>query len=241
MTEAGAALLRHADAVSGRLVLATEELAALADLRAGRLRLAAFPSASATIVPYALALLAERHPQLEIRLTEAEPPTARQLLLQGDVDLAIVFTYDDIPEPDDDLTLTALVADPVYGVLPGDHPLAAAEVVPLEALREERWVAGCVRCRAHLLACTATAGFTPDIRHTTDDYVVTQTLIAAGLGIALLPELALRAARPAHTATVTLYPAQQRRLHLAHVPSAEGIPAVAAALRAIIESSEKNP
>ena len=237
LTEAGVALLRHADAVAARLVLAAEEMAALADLRAGRLRFASFPSASATIVPTALALLAERHPQLEVRLTEVEPAAARQLLLQGDVDLALVFTHDDVPEPDDDLVLTALTTDPIRAVLPHDHPLAGAGEVPLELLRDERWVAGCIRCRTHLLACSAAAGFTPDIRHTTDDYVVTQTLVSAGLGIALLPQLALDAARPAHTATVDLRPAQQRRLHLAHVPGAEGIPAVSATVQAVLEVS----
>jgi DNA-binding transcriptional LysR family regulator len=79
-------------------------------------------------------------------------------------------------------------------VLPAGSALAARGDVTLRDAVTERWIAGCPRCRAHLLAAAAAAGFLPDIRHSTDDYVVTQTLVAAGLGVALLPALAIEAA-----------------------------------------------
>ncbi|MGF7234411.1 MAG: LysR family transcriptional regulator, partial [Frankia sp.] len=92
-TEAGRSLLAHADAVSARLSTADRDLAAFAHLRAGTVRLAAFPSASATLVPRALALLRERHPGVDVRLVEAEPPEARALLDDGEVDLAVGFRH----------------------------------------------------------------------------------------------------------------------------------------------------
>lgn len=220
-------------------MLAAAELAALADLRAGKLRLAGFPSACATLVPRVLALLGREHPGLDIRLTEVEPPRARALVAEGEADLALLFAYDDVPEPDDpDVVLIPLTEEPVFVVLPPQHALAAEAVVPLSELRHERWVAGCPSCRAHLLACTAAAGYTPDIRHSTDDYVVTQTLVAAGLGVALLPRLALAAARSTATVVKGLDPPQQRQLYLAHGAGAATVPAVAAAIAAFVGLSQ---
>lgn len=93
LTEAGRTLLRHAEAIATRLRLATDELDALVRLRAGSVRLAAFPSAGATIVPAAMGLLAGRHPGLDVRLREAEPPQALGLLAAGEVDLAVTFAH----------------------------------------------------------------------------------------------------------------------------------------------------
>ncbi|TFV52515.1 LysR family transcriptional regulator [Blastococcus sp. TF02A-35] len=234
LTEAGQVLLRHADAIAARLGVAAEELSALADLRAGRVRLAAFPSASATLVPRAMRQLAERFPELQVRLTEADPAVARQLLLAGEVDLALLFAYDEEGESFEDLVTLPLADDPIRAVLPPGHPRAADPEVSLADLSDEQWVAGCVRCRTHLMECAAVAGFTPDIRHVTDDYVVTQTLVAAGLGVALLPELALAAASPSHTVTAALVPPQGRRLLLAHAPGAESLPSVAETIAALL-------
>ncbi len=134
LTEAGRVLAEHAQAVTARLRAAHEDLTALAELRAGRVRLAAFPSACATFVPEALARLRGRAPGLDVRLTEAEPPQARQLLADGDVDLAVTFAYDCVPEqPADDEQPPAapLFNDDMLLVLPGSHGLGArAEASP---------------------------------------------------------------------------------------------------------------
>jgi DNA-binding transcriptional LysR family regulator len=197
LTEAGRALAEHATAITARLRAARENLTALAELRAGRVRLAAFPSACATFVPAALARLQSAAPGLDVRLTEAEPPQARRLLDDGDVDLAVTFVYPDVPEDPAASTAvdrTVLFEDELLLVLPAGAGLAGRAEVTLRDAASERWIAGCPRCRAHLLAAAASAGFLPDIRHSTDDYVVTQTLVAAGLGVALLPALAIEAA-----------------------------------------------
>jgi len=250
LTDAGRLLAERAVEVIGRLDAAENELVVFAGLRAGRLRLAAFPSALGTIVPTAAAILDDRHPGFDLRLTEAEPPEALRMLRAGYVDVALIFRH----EPDDggtrraapstgmggsrppsplatgmggsrppgapdaladaapaasadhdDLRELVLLSEPVHLIMPdtavcgGEPPLAPAvtELWPadLARLSDQRWIAGCDRCREHLLRQCAYAGFTPRIAFTTDDFVAAQALVTAGLGVTLLPGLALRAAR----------------------------------------------
>ncbi|HEY0935124.1 MAG TPA: LysR family transcriptional regulator [Trebonia sp.] len=213
LTDAGRLLAERATEVIGRLDAAENELAVFAGLRAGRLRLAAFPSALSTIVPAAAAILQERHPSVDLRLTEAEPPEAVRMLRAGYVDVALVFRHEAGEYPDgpaaaadhDDLREQVLLAEAVHLIMPavpapGDEPPlapAVSELRPadLARLSGQRWIAGCDRCREHLLQQCALAGFTPRIAFTTDDFVAVQALVTAGLGVALLPGLALRAAR----------------------------------------------
>jgi DNA-binding transcriptional LysR family regulator len=209
LTDAGRLLADRAAEVLGRLDAAENELAAHAGLRRGRVRLAAFPSALGTIVPVAAARLQAEHPGLEIMLTEAEPPEALRMLRAGYVDVALVFRHEPGPEGDaGDAAATPrsrlLLKEPVFLVTPSrgragptaDPDPGTAEAGPdLAAYAGERWIAGCERCRRHLLQQCAHAGFTPNIAFTTDDYIAVQALVAAGLGITTLPGLALRAAR----------------------------------------------
>ena len=194
LTEAGTALLAHADALASRLTAAQTELQAFASMEAGSLSLVAFPSAAAVLVPPALAKLKSRAPALDARLTTAEPPEALDLVTAGDADLAVIFTYDE-SVPGGDLMAFPLLQDPVRVVLSKDHRLARrARSVALADLAGERWIAGCARGEENLLTITEAAGFTPDVRHRTDDYVVAQRLVAEGLAVTLLPGLALLAA-----------------------------------------------
>ena len=244
LTDAGRLLAERAVEVIGRLDAAENELVVFAGLRAGRLRLAAFPSALGTIVPTAAAILDDRHPGFDLRLTEAEPPEALRMLRAGYVDVALIFRHepddggtrraalstgmggsrppspweprprrrrpaaDDAPAASadhDDLRELVLLSEPVHLIMPdtavcgGEPPLAPAvtELWPadLARLSDQRWIAGCDRCREHLLRQCAYAGFTPRIAFTTDDFVAAQALVTAGLGVTLLPGLALRAAR----------------------------------------------
>jgi DNA-binding transcriptional LysR family regulator len=217
LTDAGRLLAERAAEVIGRLDAAENELAAYTGLRAGRLRLAAFPSALGTIVPAAAARLREQQPSVDLRLTEAEPPEALRMLRAGYVDVALVFRY----SPDDPLVPaaegTAAAADTG---LPDDedgidlaeglrerllldeevHLVTSAQAggepsADLASYSRHRWIAGCDRCRANLLRQCALAGFTPKIAFTTDDYVAVQALVAADLGVSTLPALCLRAMR----------------------------------------------
>ncbi len=225
LTEAGTALLRRADVVAAELHAAGEELAALAQLRGGRVRLVAFPSAAATLVPDALRALAQARPGLEVRLEEAEPPEAMLAVRAGDADLALVFGYDRPPEDLGPLAWRPLLEEAVHLVLSAGHPL-----VPdgLAGLAGADWIGGCVRCRAHLVERCATAGFEPAIRHVTDDYVVVQNLVAAGLGVSVLPASALAAYRASGVRTPLLPELGRRRVGVVHRPGADDVPAVAA-------------
>jgi DNA-binding transcriptional LysR family regulator len=225
LTDAGRLLAERAAEVIGRLDAAENELAAYTGLRAGRLRLAAFPSALGTIVPAAAAMLREHQPGVDLRLTEAEPPEALRMLRAGYVDVALVFRYS--PEPDglavagregktsDDesgIDLTEglreklLLDEPVHLVTSAQGRLEPGAEPPAElaGYARHRWIAGCDRCRANLLRQCARAGFTPKIAFTTDDYVAVQALVAADLGVSTLPALCLRAARHPGIRTVPL-------------------------------------
>jgi DNA-binding transcriptional LysR family regulator len=242
LTDAGIALLSHADAMASRLTAADEEMRALRTLRGGRLRIAAFPSASATLVPPALGRLATETPDLDVRLTELEPAQARTAVLAGEVDLALVFGYVGADGEDEhhDLTTQPLLDDPVRAVLPVEHRLArradSRNGLPLTDLAQERWIAGCPRCRTHLLALATKAGFRPDVRHSTDDYVVVQKLVAAGLAVALLPRLALTAFRDERVVAVPIAGNPSRRIAVVHRREATAMPAVQAGLRALVQS-----
>src|SRR5918911_4521699 len=122
LTDAGRALVAHADAILARIDDAEEELAAIAGLRGGRLRLACFQSAGATLVPRAVAAFHERHPAVELGMVEAEPEEASERLRAGDIDLALVYDFEPIPGMlDAELDLTPLLDDPYDVILPEGH------------------------------------------------------------------------------------------------------------------------
>ncbi len=224
LTDAGRLLAERGAEVIGRLDAAENELAVYSGMRAGRLRLAAFPSALGTIVPAAAAMLRERHPSVDLRLTEAEPPEAVRMLRAGYVDVALVFRHepegDAVDEGDaeplaaepGDMREQVLLSEAVHLIMPsaprGEPLLAPAvtEIWPadLARLSGQRWIAGCDRCREHLLRQCAVAGFTPKVAFTTDDFVAVQALVMAGLGVATLPAMALQAARNPGVRTVRL-------------------------------------
>ena len=189
LTEAGRLLADRAEEILGRLDAAESELDALSGVRAGRVRLAAFPSALGTFVAAAVAGFRAVHPGVEVGLTEAEPPEAIDALRAGEVELALAFRHEpgDLPAG---MRAVPLFDEPLYLVTP---PGRTGTTLADHA--DTPWIGGCARCRAHLLACCAEAGFTPTIAFTTDDYVAVQSLVAAGIAVATLPGLAINAAR----------------------------------------------
>ena len=171
----GAVLLTRA----GRGVRLTEE---------GRILLAAFPSAVASLVPGILAVVSRRHPGLEIELVDAEPPEALDSLRRGRVDAALSFSYID-DDAGEDLETVRLLDDVLYLVT---HPLGIEDIADGAQCR---WVTGCARCHEQLIAVGRANGFTPETAYASDDYVAVQALVAAGVGAALLPGMALSAYR----------------------------------------------
>lgn len=239
LTQSGRVLARHANAVATALEAAAGELAEIRGLRAGRVRLVAFPSASATLVPRLIATLGAAHPGVAVTYVEAEPPEAVAAVRADRADLAITFSY---PGDRDDphrasargLDVRAYGEEPIRLVLPTGHPAAASDVIDLAALRDDPWIAGCPRCRGHLLELADAAGFAPRIAFETDNFVAVEGMVAQGLGVALLPALALDAS-PRHPDVVVRPTARAdvRSLHLVTARGAERVPAVAAAITAL--------
>ena len=231
LTEAGEVLLRRADAVAAELHAAGEELAALAQLRGGRVRLQAHPSAAATLVPEAVRALAAAHPEVRVGLVESEPPEALAAVAAGDCDLALAFGYDGEPAGLGTLVWRALLTEPVHLVLPEGVEGSLADLAGAD------WIGGCERCRVHLVECCRAVGFDPTLRHETDDYVVVQNLVARGLGVTALPQSALTAYR--HPAVrVVEEPALGRRVvGVAHRAGADQVPATAALLAELVRAA----
>jgi DNA-binding transcriptional LysR family regulator len=199
LTDAGRALVAHADAILARIVAAEEELAAIAGLRGGRLRLASFQSAGATLVPRAVAEFRERHAGVELAMIEAEPEEACEHLRSGEIDLALVYDFEPIPGMlEDELELTHLIEDPYDAILPRDHRLAERRVLRLADLASEPWIASTERCGCRQIterACQE-AGFEPRVAFEADETLAAQALVAAGVGVTVLPRLALATVHP---------------------------------------------
>jgi DNA-binding transcriptional LysR family regulator len=199
LTDAGRALVDHAEVVLARLAAAEAELEAMAGIRGGRVRLASFPTAGASLLPPAVALFTERYPEVELSFVEREPEEAAQMLRAAELEVAIVFEYAEYNQPElerfyEGIELHRLVDDPMYLALPMGHPLANKPRVRLPDGADEVWIQESGNhswCgRFHETACLA-AGFKPKVGFRSDDYNVVQGLVAAGVGISLLPGLSL--------------------------------------------------
>ncbi|MFB6782396.1 LysR family transcriptional regulator [Streptomyces sp. NPDC056352] len=230
LTQAGEALVRHASGILAGLTAAEEEVAAIAGLRAGRVRLVSFPSGSSTLVPGALAALRAAHPGTRVSLVEAEPPRSVEMLREGDCDIALAFRYGASGGEWEDLVVRPLLTDRLIGLVPDGHRLAGADVVGIGELADESWIAGCPRCRRQLVEVCEESGFIPRIDFATDDYPAVVGLVGAGLGVAVLPALAIESVRPKGARTVTVEPAIEREIVALTLPDLAHVPAVAATL-----------
>ncbi|BBC35986.1 Transcriptional regulator [Streptomyces graminofaciens] len=241
MTQAGESLVRHAAGILAGLTAAEEEVAAIAGLRAGRVRLVSFPSGSSTLVPSALAALRAAHPGTRVSLEEAEPPGSVEMLREGDCDIALAFRYEGAAgaEEWDDLVVRPLLTDRLVGLVPQGHRLARKETVGIGELAGEPWIAGCPRCRGHLVQVCEGAGFTPRIDFATDDYPAVVGLVGAGLGVAVLPELAIESVRPKGVRTVRLEPVVRREIVALTLPDLAQVPTVAATLDRLAEAAAR--
>jgi DNA-binding transcriptional LysR family regulator len=262
LTDAGRLLAGRAEEILGRLDAAEQELAAHVGQREERIRVAGFPSALAAMVPAAAARLRAEHPGVELLLAEAEPQGALRMLRAGRVDVALVFSYlqqgnaagarqpagagqagqhgtaPGQPGDEEGVRARLLLDEPVHLVTGAGVPVPPRTAGNrLASYAEHRWIAGCERCRTHLIWQCERAGFTPQIAFTTDDVLVAQALAAAGLGVALLPDLALRAARHPGVRTEPLPGARRQVLALTY-GEPPGPPAAERLLDALAETAE---
>lgn len=224
LTPEGLLLASRAAEIVGRVDAATVELAAHVGLRAGRVRLAANASALATIVPRAAGVLADAHPGLELSLVEEHPVEALQLLRHGEIDVALVFRFADAP-----------AEEGFRFVHIGDDPLHLISSRPDDSVADHAgsaWIGGCDRCQEELDAVCQGFGFTPRIASHSDDMVVVQALVAAGVGVALLPGLALQAHRRPDVCATEI-PGFRRQIYAATYGDPPDPPAVAAVVAAL--------
>jgi DNA-binding transcriptional LysR family regulator len=215
-TDAGKVLVEHADAAICRLEEAERELAAIAGLEGGEVRVASFPSASATLLTLGVSEFVKKHPKVKLNVADAEPEVSLPKLRAGELDLAITFDYPTLPEPEErDVEHTLLLTESMHVALPADHPLADRSRVKMTDLAEEDWLSGGCPSSCGLIVSQACrdAGFEPRIGFESDDYHVLQGFIAAGLGVTLLPDLALHTLRKDVVVRPTEPEAPMRRVY----------------------------
>ena len=221
-TESGRALLAHADAILARLECAEDELAELAGLRGGRLRLASFQSAGATLMPQAVAAFHERHPKVELGMVEAEPAEAVERLRSGDIDIALVYDFEPLPGSlGPDLELTHLLDDTYDAVVACDHPLAGRRRLKLAQMADEPWIASTERCGCRQITDRACldAGFEARVAFEADETMSAMALVAAGVGVTIFPRLALNPMHPGVVARPLGANAPVRRIWAARMES----------------------
>jgi DNA-binding transcriptional LysR family regulator len=229
LTQAGRLLADRAAEIIGRIDAADAELSAHVGLTAGRVRLAGFASAIGSLVPRAAATSARDYPGLEIGSIDTHPPEALELLRTGKVEVAIIFRHDESEEEPTGVRLRHLLDDPMY-------LLSHGQTRGLPSLSEATWIAGCQRCRGHLLALCDAAGFEPRIGYESDDMVLIQALVAAGLCVATLPGLALRA-HHAEGVVARKLPTLPRRVYATTYGDPPDPPGVVALVGALAEAA----
>lgn len=240
-TQAGLLLAAHAGRVLHEVAEAEAALADLREGRAGRLRVVSFHSAGESLLPPAIAALRAEQPELHVRPIVGETPDALRRLRSGEADLVIVVEpYGPAAAPADDLHRWHLLDDEYRVLLPHDHPLARRRVVPVDAMGDTDWIVTIGPpdyVRETTVAVCRRAGFSPRIIAEADEFPVTQGYVAAGLGAALVPRLALGAVRTG-VAVRRLTPAPRpRHIWLATRPALAEQPAVRRMVQALRDAA----
>jgi DNA-binding transcriptional LysR family regulator len=232
LTAAGQTLVGHAEGILARLDTAEAALSAIAGLRGGRLRMASFPTAGSTLMPVAIANFRAAYPDVELTLAEGEPEEIVPRLRAGELDLALLFEFDEDTQLLEGMARSPLLEDPMYLALPREHRLSKKAKLRLAELSGESWVqtSSSSPCARHVVRSCHAAGFEPSVTFESDDYQTVQGLVAAGVGVALIPELALSVVRE-DIAIRALSPAPPVRQVIAATPEgARLVPAAPAML-----------
>jgi len=241
LTAAGQTLVGHAEGILAGLEAAEAALSEIAGLRGGRLRVASFPTAGATLMPHAIANFRAAYPDVELTLAEGEPEQIVPRLRAGELDLALLFEFAGESLPLQDMTRVELLADPMYLALPREHRLAGSKRIKLADLAADAWVqtSRSSPCAMHVVRSCHAAGFEPIVTFESDDYQTVQGLVAAGVGVALIPELALSVVRE-DIAIRALSPAPPVRQVIAALPAgARLVPAAPVMLGVLEHAAER--
>lgn len=203
LTEAGDVLIARTEVIFGEVAAAESDLGALAGVETGTLRIGGFATACATVLPRAIRLFAARHPGVAVRLSEMEPSLARRGLRAAEIDLVVTYGFGEVSAGDnnDGLEAVVLARDPFVLALPQGHRLAGRRSLRLSELSDERWLGASGTgasggYRDFVVRICREAGFEPSIAFEPGDLWTGRGIIAAGLAVGLMPQLAFNAPYP---------------------------------------------
>lgn len=227
LTEEGRTLRPHAEAILDRLSAARRDLVALRNLDGGRLRIGAFPTAVAALVPRALAAFRNAHPRVDLSLVEGRTPALLDRLLSGDADVSVVSASPDRPLDAARFTLHHLLDEQLLVAVPRHHRLGDRDTVRLAELSDDPFIVGSATAEEALMRASFPPGFQPRVDIVAADWTGKLGCVAAGLGVALIPALAIRAT-PADITLLRLHAedAALRRIFAATVTGRSQPPAV---------------
>ncbi|QGF23185.1 LysR family transcriptional regulator [Raineyella fluvialis] len=239
LTEAGTALLRYADDLDRTIEAAHAEMAEFAGLGRGQLRMGTFPTVGASLMPDVVLAFRARFPEVSVTVVSARRGGLIERLKRRDIELTLLWDYPWEQIEDEELALTPLMNDPTVLLVPRQHPLAAGGPVRIGTLQEQEWIVRDEHPVADVLRRVCRdAGFEPRIAFAANDYQETQGMVAAGIGIALAPELALSALRP-DVAVVPIEGSPTRRILLARLTGRRLSPAGQAATAVFRSTAER--
>jgi DNA-binding transcriptional LysR family regulator len=244
-TAAGATLAAHAERIFEQVQAAEADLAAIMGGRAGRLRVASFPSGGAALMPMAVARFRRAHPDVKLTLVEDEPEEIAPRLRAGELALALLFEFPGAhrrgQRPGAGLSSTLLLEDPMHVVLPAEHRLAEQPRLTLGDLSSEQWVqtSASSPCARHVVRSCLAAGYEPDVAFESDDYDTVQGLVAAGVGVALIPGLALGAAHSGIVVRSLAPSSPSRRVTVATMPGAGVAPAARSMIQVLTDVARR--
>ncbi|MEU9123633.1 LysR family transcriptional regulator [Streptomyces sp. NPDC048506] len=220
LTQAGQIMVGAAESVAAELEQAKQQVERLSTGRV-QLTVATFTSGGRRLLPGALTRLMATHPRTLVHVREGEPEDTLPLVRQGAVDLALAYHFDGPlplgPGSSSSPQWTALLEDPLHVVMPKEHRLADRESLDIAELAAEPWVLGCLKTEAYLRRYAERAGFEPEVRGTTTDYFFARSLVAAGMGISLIPSIALVPTVPGLRAVPIQPPAPTRHIGVATI------------------------
>jgi DNA-binding transcriptional LysR family regulator len=239
-TSAGERLNEHAGRILAQLDAAEAELGAIAGIKGGELRMASFPTAGATLMPLAIAAFRSAHPDVSLSLVEGEPEELIPRLRDGEFDLGLIFEFEGTGQLGPGLRSVPLFEDPMKLAMPKGHRVARQDRIALEDLEEDAWVqtSEASACARHVVRICRAAGFEPRVSFESDDYLTVQGLVAAGVGVALIPQLALSQAVSYDIAVRELQPDGPVRHVVAATPgSGFSLPAAGAMLEILRDTA----
>ena len=241
-TSAGERLNGHAGRILSQLDAAEAELGAIAGIKGGELRMASFPTAGATLMPLAIAEFRSAYSDVVLSLIEGEPEELAPRLREGEFDLGLTFEFEGTGDLGARLRSAPLFEDPMHLALPKGHRLAAKDRITLKDLSEDAWVqtSEASACARHVVRICRAAGFEPRVSFESDDYLTVQGLVAAGVGVALIPQLALSQTVSYDISVRELHPAGPIRHVVAATPgSGVSLPAAAAMLDILRDTARR--